>query len=40
MIIRDMDLSMIQEVRDTWSFYFNRRPDQYDLLTQDTVSLG
>lgn len=39
LIIRDMDLSMIQEVRDTWSFYFNRRPDQYDLLTKDTVSI-
>ena len=37
LIIRDLDLDVIQEVRDTWHFYFNRRPDQYDILTQDTV---
>jgi N-carbamoylputrescine amidase len=39
LIVRDMDLDMIQDVRDTWSFYFNRRPDQYGILTQDTVSV-
>jgi N-carbamoylputrescine amidase len=39
LIVRDMDLNMIQDVRDTWSFYFNRRPDQYGILTQDTVSV-
>lgn len=38
LIIRDLDLSVIQEVRDTWHFYFNRRPDQYSDLVQDTVS--
>ena len=37
LIVRDLNLDMIQEVRDTWSFYFNRRPDQYGLLVQDTV---
>lgn len=39
LIIRDLDLSVIQEVRDTWHFYFNRRPDQYGSLVQDTVSV-
>jgi N-carbamoylputrescine amidase len=38
LIIRDLDLSVIQEVRDTWHFYFNRRPDLYAPLVEDTVS--
>ncbi len=37
LIVRDMNLNMIQEVRDTWHFYFNRRPDQYGVLVEDTV---
>ncbi len=37
LIIRDMDLDMIQEVRDTWHFYFNRRPDLYDPIVAETV---
>lgn len=39
LIIRDLDLDVIQEVRDTWNFYFNRRPDQYAPLVADTVSV-
>lgn len=39
LIVRDMNLDMIQEVRDTWHFYFNRRPDQYGVLVQDTVTV-
>lgn len=39
LVIRDLDLDVIQEVRDTWHFYFNRRPDQYGTLVQDTVSV-
>ena len=39
LIIRDLDLDVIQEVRDTWHFYFNRRPDQYGPLVQETVSV-
>ena len=38
LVVRDLNLDVIQEVRDTWHFYFNRRPDQYDSLVQDTVS--
>lgn len=40
LIIRDLDLDVIQEVRDTWHFYFNRRPDQYGSLVEDTVSVA
>jgi len=39
LIVRDLDLDVIQEVRDTWHFYFNRRPDQYGNLIDDTVSV-
>ena len=39
LIVRDMDLDMIQEVRNTWHFYFNRRPDQYGALVEDTVTV-
>ncbi|MBZ0275565.1 MAG: acyltransferase [Anaerolineae bacterium] len=38
LIVRDMDFDMIQEVRNTWHFYFNRRPDQYGPLVEATVS--
>ena len=37
LLVRDLDLDVIQQVRDTWHFYFNRRPDQYGLLVRDTV---
>jgi N-carbamoylputrescine amidase len=38
LIVRELDLDLVQEVRNTWHFYFNRRPDQYGLLVQPTVS--
>ncbi|HRE47125.1 MAG TPA: nitrilase-related carbon-nitrogen hydrolase [Aggregatilineales bacterium] len=37
LIVRDLDMDMIQEVRNTWHFYFNRRPDQYAPLVEATV---
>lgn len=37
LIVRDLDLDLIQQVRNTWHFYFNRRPDQYGLLVEPTV---
>ncbi|MBZ0292601.1 MAG: acyltransferase [Anaerolineae bacterium] len=37
LIVRDLNLDMIQEVRDTWHFYFNRRPELYGALVEDTV---
>jgi len=34
LIIRDLDLSLIDQVRDTWAFYRDRRPDAYADLTR------
>ncbi len=33
LIIRDLDLDLIKEVRQTWQFYRDRRPDMYDEIT-------
>ena len=30
LIVRDLDLGKIREVRDRWAFYRDRRPDAYD----------
>jgi beta-ureidopropionase len=32
LIVRDMDLDKITEVRQTWQFYRDRRPDAYSDL--------
>jgi N-carbamoylputrescine amidase len=32
LIVRDLDLDKIQEVRNTWQFYRDRRPDAYSDL--------
>jgi N-carbamoylputrescine amidase len=32
--VRDMDLELIKEVRDTWQFYRDRRPDAYGDLVR------
>jgi N-carbamoylputrescine amidase len=34
LIVRDMDLDMVQQVRQTWQFYRDRRPDAYDDLVR------
>ena len=34
LIVREMDLDLIKEVRDTWQFYRDRRPDMYDKIVQ------
>ncbi|GAB4150750.1 MAG: nitrilase-related carbon-nitrogen hydrolase [Sphingomonadales bacterium] len=34
LIVHDMDMNMIREVRDLWQFFRDRRPDTYDILTQ------
>ena len=31
-IVRDLDLDLIGEVRNQWAFYRDRRPDAYDSL--------
>jgi N-carbamoylputrescine amidase len=32
LVVRDLDLDMIDEVRKTWAFYRDRRPDAYEAL--------
>ena len=32
LIIRDLDLEMIDEVRNQWAFYRDRRPSTYEDL--------
>ena len=32
LLIAEFDLDMIKEVRDTWQFYRDRRPETYDRL--------
>ena len=32
LIVRDLDLDKIREVRDRWAFYRDRRPDAYDPI--------
>ncbi|HEY6742869.1 MAG TPA: nitrilase-related carbon-nitrogen hydrolase, partial [Lapillicoccus sp.] len=32
LIVRDLDLDLIQTVRERWAFYRDRRPDAYDDL--------
>jgi N-carbamoylputrescine amidase len=34
LIVRDLDLDLIQTVRQTWQFYRDRRPDAYDDLVR------
>ena len=34
LIVADLDLSMIDEVRKTWQFYRDRRPEAYDELVE------
>jgi N-carbamoylputrescine amidase len=31
-IVRDLDMNVLREVRHTWAFYRDRRPDSYDTL--------
>jgi beta-ureidopropionase len=35
LVIADLDLDMIREVRNTWQFFRDRRPDTYDPLVAD-----
>jgi N-carbamoylputrescine amidase len=34
LIVRDMDLDVVTQVRQTWQFYRDRRPDAYDDLVR------
>jgi len=33
-VVRDLDMGTLQQVRDLWAFYRDRRPDTYGSLTQ------
>ena len=33
-VIADLDLNMIREVRNTWQFYRDRRPDSYEAIVR------
>jgi beta-ureidopropionase len=35
LVVAELDLSMIEEVRRTWQFFRDRRPDTYGILTED-----
>ena len=34
LLVHEIDLNMIREVRDTWQFFRDRRPEMYDELVQ------
>jgi len=34
MLIADLDFEQIREVRDTWQFYRDRRPETYDEIVE------
>lgn len=36
LVVADLDLGMIQEVRQTWQFFRDRRPDSYGPLTEQS----
>jgi beta-ureidopropionase len=33
-LVRDLDMDQLTEVRDLWQFYRDRRPDAYGPLVQ------
>src|SRR5512147_521025 len=35
LVVAELDLDMIEEVRRTWQFFRDRRPDAYGILTED-----
>ena len=40
LIVRDMDFDVIEEVRQTWQFYRDRRPEMYGDLVSPSLSAG
>jgi N-carbamoylputrescine amidase len=34
LIVRDLDLNLLAEVRNRWAFYRDRRPESYEALTE------
>jgi N-carbamoylputrescine amidase len=37
LIVRDLDMDKIKQVRDRWAFYRDRRPDAYGDLTENQL---
>jgi beta-ureidopropionase len=35
LVVSELDLDLIEEVRRTWQFFRDRRPDSYNILTED-----
>ena len=33
-VIADLDMDMIRQVRNAWQFYRDRRPDSYTAITK------
>ena len=33
-VVADIDFDMIREVRNTWQFYRDRRPETYGVITE------
>jgi len=34
LVVRDLDMNLITEVRNRWAFYRDRNPGQYGALTE------
>ena len=34
LLVRDLDLDMVQQMRDDWQFYRDRRPDSYTEIAK------
>jgi N-carbamoylputrescine amidase len=34
LLIRDLDMDMVREMRDDWQFYRDRRPDSYTMIAK------
>ncbi|MDD9980136.1 MAG: acyltransferase, partial [Gammaproteobacteria bacterium] len=34
LVVADLDLDMVREVRDLWQFFRDRRPEMYGDLTE------
>ncbi len=35
LVVADLDLSMIEQVRSTWQFYRDRRPESYGPIVAE-----
>ena len=33
LLVHEIDMDMVREVRNTWQFFRDRRPETYDCLT-------